>query len=240
LWDSDGTVHALASTGPFGVFAGDINNSGDIIGGSSGSSDPVLWTGPDRHLVPLTAPTSKTVAASINDSGLIVGSVTVDPGNQFSPVDAVKWEAGTHNLVTFGTHDSTTVELHPIGVNHAGDIVGSVRTIVNGIGRRQAALWPAGGSDSDFVLLTHDTDDPNQSRATDIAENGTIVGMVLGSDTHAARWAPIPAHEATDLGTLSGFSDSEAFAINADGVIVGDCTNIGENGIPTDFRATQF
>ena len=152
----------------------------------------------------------------VNDSGVTVG--WMEGVTSFRA--PISWSIATD--VVFLTHQGGDAEGHAI--NESGVIAGQARTGPSADAPVHAARWT--GS----ALLDLGTLGGAQSGARGINEAGQIVGWSeLGtSDPPAARamlWLPSAAFGLQagmhDLGTLSGWANSVAEEVNAQGVVVG-------------------
>jgi probable HAF family extracellular repeat protein len=182
-----------------------INNGGMVAGLSGGGSYygayVTIWNG---SMTTVLGPGS---AASINDFGQIGGDLTA-----WSGAPPVSWNTG----------------FRARGINNSGQVVGSWNA-PNSTGH--AALWN-GTTLTDLGLL--DGTDSNaplrDSNANDINNAGQIVGHSStalasgGYGMHATIWN---GTKATDLGTIEGWQNSFANAINDSGDVVGWSHTVG-------------
>jgi probable HAF family extracellular repeat protein len=177
-------------------------------------------------------------AAGVNNLGQIVGwaetlvedETCSDEENQVLQFRAVLWEpkSGSSGRIK-------TTELHPLGddatsaataINDQGRAVGISGDCDQAVGRlsaRHAVRWDKNGKATEIPNLGGTA----WHTPMDINEQGDVVGFSNpdedGDPEFIARaflWTP-GAAEATDLGTLDDDPLSEAFAINAQGQVVG-------------------
>lgn len=211
-------------------WAYDINNSGQIVGGSGIG---FLWQ--DGSSIPLAPLSGCGVAYAINEAGWVVGTDRMGPtaflwrngeytdlgqwaaydvndvgqvaGASMYPHSAFLWDDGVVTYTgTLGGMSSAA-----FGINDAGDLVGSSFTTGKVI---HAFLW------RDGVMTDLGTLGGTWSEATAINNAGQVVGtsQTEGNATaHAFLWQD---GVMTDLGTLGG-TWSEAYDINDAGWIVG-------------------
>jgi uncharacterized membrane protein len=125
-----------------------------------------------------------------------------------------------------------------VAINGAGVIVGSSETDASGLDSGRATLWrPEPGGGHLIVDLGTLPGFSFLSRAEAINEAGVVVGVSWqaspgsGLPGHATLWRPDSQgrYSAIDLGVLPGFRISEAFGINAAGVVVGDSFSVFED-----------
>lgn len=198
-----------------------INASGQVVGYSefaSGVRNATLWNNPltpDASILNLGAimgATGSSVAWDINDHGAVVGQAAL--GSPFAR--GFVWDqanGGQSAGAPAGYMGSANR-----GINNDGTIVGSafffgdpddayVATPDGRGGYNQGDIAPSG-----YIL----------SIATDVADNGTIVGFTnSGVDVgwQAAKF--LGRGEVELLGTLDGLENSEANAVNESGLVVG-------------------
>jgi probable HAF family extracellular repeat protein len=181
----------------------DINNQGQVAGfyyPDNNFPHAFLWSnGNMEDLGTLSGSSSQ--ANALNDQGQVVGSITIDEGDE-SVSHAFIWSAreGMRDLGTLGGPDSSAADISP-----DGEVVGN--SFING-STGHAFLWKDGVMQDlgDFF-----------PRAIDA--HGQIVGTVeVGpADTHPFLWSN---GEIKDLGTLGG-DQSVANALNDQGQVVG-------------------
>ena len=204
--------------------AWDINDRGQVVGGStdaSGGYRAVLW---DHHSTVIdlgTLPGGRdSVATAINNAGQVVGlSAVVTPGG----VDyhAFLWQDGT--MTDLGTPADARAS-YAWDINERGDIVGAIITWNN---EWRAALWRDG-------VLGYLGLPPGaiSGQAFAINNRGQIAGEVVFPDDarHAVLW---DRESVTDIGLLPGSVGNYATArdVNNRGqVLVEGITAVGSAG----------
>lgn len=208
LWD-DGTMTNLGALGVHGSWAYDINDAGQVVGGSyigdTFNSHAFLWqNGGMQDLGTLGGPNS--YAFEIDNSGQAVGLATYDDGIQH----AVLWGAG--GIVDLGDLDPLWPNHSAAyGVNDAGQVVGCSNTDVPG--QTHGFLWQ-NGSMQDLGTLGG-----RYSCGMAINEGGKVVGDSWLPDDTTQR-AFLWDGGMQDLGAL-GWERSIAYDINDDGQVVG-------------------
>jgi len=198
-----------------------INASGQVVGYSEfgdGLRTATLWNGArgtDASILNLGAAmgsTGSSVAWDINDHGVVVGQAPLSPG--FSK--GFVWD-GTNGGQTAGA-PSFYMGSANRGINNSGSIVGSAFFFGDPDDAYLAIPDGRGGySHGDIAPPGY-----NLSIATDIADNGTIVGFTsfgLDDSWQAAKF--LGRGEIELLGTLDGLENSEANAVNESGLVVG-------------------
>lgn len=237
-----------------------LNNSGQIVGGSSESA--FLWSGGVMTKLPLYYSTSAS-ATAINDAGQVVGN----------------WQAGTsiYGAFLYSKGAATILDANPRGndtwaseINDSGLIVGT-NDLLSRLGFSRACFWTEGrqtlltvpvsaglrGDDSsatavnnrgEIVVCTqggraflYANGEMNGlvspfgwTAATDINDRGQIVGSAsFGGGRHAFLYTDGVMR---DLGKLGGHTSSRATGINASGEIVGFSSR-QQDGYPTTERA---
>lgn len=209
--NESGQVAGIAGISSFQAFSY-LNGVKTIFGGSFGHSMSRAW--------------------GINESGVIAGSISGSVNG-----DAFRWQSGSGTLIPlvdgFGINDAGAIAGYRINgsivnaavwsdgkitdfggdftravdINNAGQVVGIGR---DAFGFDSAFVWNAG------TLTTLSLAD---SRPQDINEVGQIVGRnkLANGRKHATLWQ---SGQTIDLDTLNTF-DSEAYAINDSGTVVG-------------------
>lgn len=180
-----------------------IDNSGLIAGAihrPNGAVDIMLITTDGAYLMmPGSSPTRRGTPHAMSQNRYVVGEVE---NLTTGATQGFRWRDGTVTLI-----GPSTGYTQAFGTNDAGDVVGA--SIRSGQNDGTAFLWRNGA----MTFLT-----PGFSRATDINNNGVIVGSIE-QDGDAFRYA---GGTLTRLGRLAGFSQHYANAINDNGLIVGD------------------
>ena len=187
--------------------AADINDRGQIVGGSadaSGHGHAVLWQ--NGKIIDLgTLGGRDSGASAINERGQVIGtSLTAKPAH----THAFIWQGGKMtDLGTLGGKSS-----RPRALNERGQVVGESYTASGDV---HAFLWD-GGKIKDLGTLGGP-----DSYAADINDRGQVVGTssTARGIQHAFLWQN---GKMTDLGTLGfRFPSSGAVAINDRGQVVG-------------------
>lgn len=174
-----------------------INANGLTVGvaqNSSGLWQAVSWKANSTTPISLGDGLVTSQAVGVNDNGIVVGS---------SNGNAAFWQPGS----TTPNYLTTSGNGLAYDINSIGQIVG----IDNG----NAVLWQPGSTTP--ILLEID------AVATDINDNGQIVGAVFSSTTRGALWQPNSTPPFT-IQVLTG-GGGEAIAINNNGQIVGNYGN---------------
>jgi probable HAF family extracellular repeat protein len=184
-----------------------INSGGQIVGESYPATGPYfhafLYSGVQMNdLDPLGGESSATC---INDLGQVAGSDSSE--------GAFLYSGGTMQYIpTLGS---------PTGINHAGQIVGSMNFGNGGLYR---ACMYSGGQVKNLGIISG----YNDSSAYGINDAGLVVGWATNNDIsgHAFLYN---GGSMIDLNTLidpsSGWTLDQALAINDEGQIVGDGYN---------------
>jgi len=220
LW-SNGVIQDLGTLGGRWSWAGGINNAGQIVGGSTiNESDRYGWpyerafVWQDGVMTPLPVPGGGASGASdINDAGVIVGAAATADGER----RACLWEEGSITyLGTLGGWSSA------LAINESGQVVG-YSEISAGSNQHHAFLW------EDGVMMDLGTLGGDLSLASDINDLGQVVGPAETAEgkRHAFLWED---GVMMDLGVLPGMEESDAYAINNRGQVVG--VSWGRGGSP--------
>jgi hypothetical protein len=171
--------------------------------------------------------TTNAVANAINSAGTAVGWANKHIGMQ-AYQRAVRWNAGGTAATELGTNLTDFVRTQALAISDGGAAVGygdagdpsqprPIRWAADGTGTK--LLNPAGWSESS-----------TSGQATAINASGVAVGVATKTDENdwgrrAVRWGASNVN-GTELATLGvhpteGYTLSEAFAINTDGLAVG-------------------
>lgn len=220
----------LGTLGGSSSFALDINNLGQITGNAQtavGEAAPrlntFLWTAPGPMLNVGVLPGSNNFSRgyAINDAGTIVGESDNNNSRAFI------YANGTLSGLTRLAGDNDRGVAHDI--NNHGVVVGISS---NGVASR-ATLWTDGQASD---LGSVDGLSTTFARAWGLNDAGSAVGLSrreAGSNlSQATLWRPGQAP--LNLGSLLPDSFSQAYAINASGVIVGSAV-AGQTGSGTNI-----
>lgn len=211
LWKSPTDLKAISA----GYAAYGINNNNQIVGDTgsiSGASTllslPALWTlnangSFTETALGLLPGAPRGYASDISDNGLIIGTHFFSSG----AYHAVRWNASTTVAVDLGTLGGSSSSAS--GLNEAGWIVGSSLTAGNAA--THAVLWQSTGAAIDLNGLIDPVaaDGWVLTSASDINDNGLIVGMALKAGESrafvlSASAVPEPASAALMLVGLAG------------------------------------
>lgn len=208
LWDGD-TMTNLGDLGGQGSWAYDVNDTGQVVGGSplgGGNNHAFLWQQSSgmQDLGTLGGPDS--YAFEINSAGQAVGYACCAPDTYLS--HAVLWGSG--GIVDLGDLDPMWPAISAAyGINDAGQVVGGS---YDEFANFHAFLWQSGGM-QDLGTLGGD-----YSAAEAINESGQVVGTarLANGAPHAFLWDG----SMQDLGALT-WDQSIAYDINDKGQVVG-------------------
>ncbi len=205
--------------------ASGINNTGQIAGVSNSSNAIVaatLWDGP--AVTALSTEDSST-AFAVNNSGQVAGSIVVRLPQSGWGTRATVWNGTT--MTVLGTLDGT-VHSEANAINNSGVVAG--RSTIDPYSSRQHATVWNGITPTDLGV---------DSQANGINDAGQIVGASWNSNgptgIRAILWN---GTSATELDSLGG-TNSQAFAINNAGVVVGYSSGIDNVGHATVWNGTS-
>jgi probable HAF family extracellular repeat protein len=189
-----------------------INANGQVVGEAYTSSawHAFLYSSGTMTDLGTLGSDSCSRALSINAGGQVVGYSLATIGG--GDAHAFLYSSGAMtDLGTFGGSYS-----YATGINASGQVVGQAYTTV-GVQSPRAFLY-SGGTKTDLGTLGG-----SWSEANGINDGGQVVGSsFISGDNHAHAFL-YSSGTMTDLGTLGGpNNDSQAFAINASGQVVGD------------------
>jgi len=215
-----GSLGGQGSTG--GSAATAINDAGQIVGTSYTSS--LTWDGflySNGTMLDLGSfGGADTEALAINNAGTVVGYSDIANPSSGTGMSAFLYSNGTLtdlDALLGGTHNTSAN-----GVNDAGTIVGTALTA---------------GLTTGFVYSNGSVTKIPNSEANAINDAGQVVGgMSFSAGWRAFLWSATSG--ATDLGTLPApyNFESEAMAINASGIVVGESyTTWGTDKYPTSL-----
>ena len=210
----------LAARGQISVAIGPVSSGGTAVNATASAvaSTAAVATGADSSGAGITA-------NGINDTGLVVGSASVDFGSRqcrpnipnappsgtcrISTVHAVLW-LKNDRLRDLGTLPGDTGS-EGFGINNSGDVVG----YSSGANGPRAFLWTSQNGMQNLGTLPGGS----FSKARGISDNGLIVGTSGSANgPRAVLWT---RGGIQNLGTLPGDLSSEAYAVNTRGTVVG-------------------
>ena len=197
LWGPSGNVTHLTAVGGVNAAAVDVNGNGQVLISYSGA--PYLWS--NGVLAPVSIAGSNPIPASINDAGVIVGTL-------LNASRAFIWNAGvTTELGTLPAGGSSAA----VAVNNSSQVAGWAK---NASGQTRAVIWN-NGIIRDLGTLPGDT----SSIATAINDAGQVVGHSFTATTaRAFVWSNGVMSEITGLpGSIKNY----ATGINSAGMVSG-------------------
>ncbi len=243
------TVHDVGTLGGSSSQATGVNNSGQVVGGSTTVSSLIrpFRTAANSAINPATDDLGTLClsflckfainrATGINSSGQVVGVSREDfvtpAGFRTAPNSPIN--PATDNLLGFGFHNIDNIV--PTGINDSGQVAGWIQPC-DFLGCEQIEVFAFRTAPNSPMNLA--TDDLGTlggappyfytaTRASGINSSGQVVGdsyssySATGLDKHAFRTAPNSRINPVtdDLGTLGG-SFSGATGINSSGQVVG-------------------
>ncbi|MGV3722386.1 MAG: CARDB domain-containing protein, partial [Actinomycetota bacterium] len=219
------TLTILPTLGGDYARAWDVNSSGVVVGESEtaeGATHAFLWRSATSELIDLGSilGAEESIAYGINDAGQVVGEIGPTYfGNAFVWSDA-------NGLTDLGPGYAKSI-------NASGAIAGQVRQITDESFTHHPALWQDGVP---TLIPTFGGDDLNHY-ATDLNDNGTVVGASMGADLqmHGFIWRN---GVLTNVGDFGGTGHSAAFSVNNQNQVVGSANYrpfLWENGQLTDL-----
>ena len=188
LW-TNGTMRDLGNFGGTCTFAADLNDRGQVVGGSflagDQASHPFLWDG--AQLIDLgTFGGDLGEAIAINEPGDSVGFATY-PGNEV--VHAALWRQG--RLTDLGTLDGDALSV-AFDINKQGQVIGVSVPPGGEFDNGRAFLWQAGGPIIDLNSLIPPGSSLRLTQPETINNRGEIAGVGLdaGGNQHAFLLIP--------------------------------------------------
>jgi probable HAF family extracellular repeat protein len=198
---------------PMGV-ATAINELGDFVGWQSltGSPRAFIHRGGQLTLLPTPSDRPLSVARDLNDAGAVVGyayKTTID-----EPGDAMRWTPGTSGW-TFKDLGFLPGDLvsEADGINEHGQIVG--RSNPRSFLQEHAFLYADAAGMSQINAVSN----------TFVAEDINELGVVVGTGYSTAQRVDVTTGVARDLGVLSPYGYSHAYAVNDAGQVAGALTS---------------
>lgn len=214
--------YAITDLGTLGgtrSYAYDINNSGQVVGGSylsGGGYHAFLYSGsgPMQDLGTLrqTSYGENSCAYGINDNGQVVGSSSTAFGGDYHHAFLYSGSGSMQDLGTLELLGYSSA----YGINDSGQVVGEAGT-TGGL-YNHAFLYSGSGPMQDLGTLGG-----TYSRANDINDSGQVVGVArTRSNGPLCAFLYSGSGPMQDLGTLGGsYGSSVARAINNNGQVVG-------------------
>lgn len=181
-------------------------------------------------------------ANAINDRGVVVGSITYNSAG--TPRERAFWYAGGVRHFDFDGGSSPNMKSEALAINAAGCAVGWTQATDG------ASVYLAGWKAADTCAFNDSLNLTHLGGANTAGQGINSAHLVVGvsltdtGDFHAFSM-PLGTTAMTDLGVLSGGSNSTASAINEDGVSVGKSSSATavqtatrwEGGVPEDLGA---
>ncbi len=204
-------IFGIPVTYPMGV-----SNAGHVVGWhwtcDLGDDVAFLWT-PELGVfdIPFAAGSIARRALDVNSAGRVVGSVDV-PGDGMGSL-AFVYDSANGQLINLETLPEANWS-EAVVVNESGQVAGNAQNFVTGEPPFTAFMW------QDGVMMPLVLPLGPQAKATDMNDEGKIVGWMGRSNiimSHAFIWE---AGVATDLGNVPGAFASQAMAINNGGQVL--------------------
>lgn len=224
VWNN-GSIQSLGFEG----IARAVNNAGTVVGVSGPSSFGRAYSWNNGAYSDLgTLGGAYGSAYDINDSGVITGTSLTIPRNNGNPevyyTHGFRYQNGT--MEDLGTYSSPLGYSRGHGINEAGDITGRASLVDFPNSQKHAAIWTGDGSDIQSIPAIN-----SYSTGQDINDAGIAVGN--GYDATSSMRALLIQDGVASLMDSFGGSDSRAFAVNNDGVIVGKSDNTAGTSLAT-------
>lgn len=211
LWNEAGAID-LGTLGGKDSTATAINNTGIVVGWASGTElgdymHPVMWA--EGKIINLS-PTHHGVASSVNDSGVVVGSIFDD-------------EMYAHPMLWINQKEialqaNAGAYCYANTINNKNQIVGSE---IASNGEFHAMLWNTPDSAPIDLNLYLDRSQLDAgwrlANATDINEQGWIVGTAINNKTYETHAFVLTANGITGL---TGLASVEVVALAAPAISV--------------------
>jgi len=196
LWEN-GTMKDLGNFGGSCTFASDLNNRGQVVGGSfltgDQASHPFLWNG--SKLIDLaTFGGSFGNAAALNDHGEVVGGANY-PGDQV--LHAALWRRG--KITDLGTLTGDTASF-AFTINASGQVAGVSVPPGGDCDSAHAFLWENGGPMVDLESLIPGGSSLRLTEPETINDRGEIAGNGFDADGNQHAFLLIPCDD-DQLGT---------------------------------------
>jgi probable HAF family extracellular repeat protein len=191
LWDK-GTMKDLGNFGGTCTFASDLNNRGQVVGGSRLTGDqeqhPFLWDG--RKLIDLgTFGGSLGNAIALSDSGEVAGWATFPDDQVFH---AALWRRG--KITDLGTLSGDTASF-AVTINAIGQVVGVSVPPDFDFANARPFLWEGGGPMVDLTTLIAGGTSLHLTEPETINDRGEIAGNGFDADGNQHAFLLVPCDE---------------------------------------------
>ncbi|MGZ8945643.1 MAG: PxKF domain-containing protein [Methylococcaceae bacterium] len=222
-----------------------------IIAGLLFSAQSQAVTYQIQRSVPTSAAGVSYIFRGFNDAGTTVGSIEYYLSSPTHSA-AVRWAEGDAVPVELGNlYNQPNARGTAMAINNSGTIVGSSFVLVNdnGVFKEVATRWePGNSSPISMGALGSSSGGSELSIPFYINAEGISVGFSdlwendIGKGLRAVRWntsATMPTNLGVFGANENGFSQSEAYCINSEGVAVGS-SQTTENNLFQGSRATRW
>ena len=217
-----GGIDGAAGTAGFG-----INDAGDVVGSSSSTdfrSSAALWEagGAVTDLGAVVNPGGESLAWSINNAGLVAGTMSNSPAEDDRRGFLWSRAGGTRVLPDL---PGGRADAEARAVNASALVAG----FSHGPTGFRAVVWDtSAGGDAAARDLGELPGGANESSAWGVSDGGIVVGMSgVAGGTHAFSWTA--ARGMVALGDLPGGGVwAVGMDVNDDGIVVGFSTVVGE------------